>query len=98
MSGWWSKATEAQKLAQIDGGIDCEFTARQIALASGTTVAAIYRFVQRRGISLPDRGGMPRRAARKLNDRAAYLRGEPVNLWGNTEPQDEFALDEREGA
>lgn len=33
--GWWYRASTEQKLAQVDGGIECGLTARQIALFSG---------------------------------------------------------------
>lgn len=102
-SSWWSKATEAQKLAQIDGGIECGLTARQIAIASGMDedeAPSVRWFANNHLRSIPHKtkfnSGRRTYPSRRLsaNDRAAYLRGEPINLWGNTEPQDEFALDE----
>jgi hypothetical protein len=35
MSGWWTNATLEQRLAQIDGGIECGMTARAIGACSG---------------------------------------------------------------
>lgn len=32
---WWSRASTEEKLAQIDGGIACGMTARQIAMCVG---------------------------------------------------------------
>jgi len=36
--GWWYSATQEQKLAQIDGGIECGMTAREIALNCGASL------------------------------------------------------------
>lgn len=33
--GWWYRASREQKLAQIDGGIECGLTAREVAICSG---------------------------------------------------------------
>jgi hypothetical protein len=104
---WWNTATQAQKLAQIDGGIECGLTARQIAIASGMDEAeavSVRWFANNHLRSIPHKtrfnSGRRPYPSRKLsvNQRAAYLRGEPVDLWGNAEPQDEFALDTSEEA
>lgn len=41
---WWSKATVRQKLAQLDGGIELEMSAEQIAICSGTTADDVEKF------------------------------------------------------
>lgn len=33
--GWWYSATTEQRLAQIDGGIECGMTAKQVAMNCG---------------------------------------------------------------
>lgn len=33
--GWWYRATKAQRLAQLDGGIECGMSAPQIAMNCG---------------------------------------------------------------
>ena len=92
---WWSKATEAQKLAQIDGGIECGMTGPQVAMASGTTRSAVHSFAIAHGRKFPMRTGTAsrKRMGKWYHDRAAFARGDRVNFWGNTEPEDEFALD-----
>jgi hypothetical protein len=46
---WWSRASTEQKLAQIDGGIDCGMSARHIATNVGATREAITIFGHRHG-------------------------------------------------
>lgn len=93
---WWSKASEAQKLAQIDGGISLGMSHAQIAMASRTSAGAIAGFASRhnRVFSVKSGTASQRRMGSIYRDRAAYARGDRINLWGNTEAQDEFALDE----
>lgn len=100
---WWFKASEAQRLAQIDGGIECGMTSRQIAVASGLDGEdrkTVAWFAQNHLRKIPhktkfkaQREPAPVRGA-VARDRRSYIAGERVNLWGNAEPQDEFALDE----
>jgi len=35
---WWSNATQEQRLAQIDGGIECGMTSKQIAMCLGAPI------------------------------------------------------------
>lgn len=46
---WWSRASTEQKLAQIDGGIECGMSGRFIAMNVGTTRAAVLEFGRRHG-------------------------------------------------
>lgn len=50
---WWSNATEQQKLAQIDGGIECGMTTRQIAMNCGATRAAVASYGRDHGRTFP---------------------------------------------
>ena len=97
-NNWWHGATTAQRLAQLDGGLECGMTAGQIASVSGTTQNAVWHFASTYGRRFKV-GGISRSHQRARNvtaDRSAYLRGERVDLWGSEQRQDEFALDEVE--
>ncbi|MDK4720100.1 hypothetical protein PH552_12170 [Rhizobium sp. CNPSo 3968] len=50
---FWEKSTDKQKLAQIDGGIECRLTIRQIAMNCGTTRAALSHFARKHGRTFP---------------------------------------------
>lgn len=41
---WWYRASKDQKLAQIDGGIECGICAKHIAMNVGATVSAAQEF------------------------------------------------------
>ncbi len=46
---WWSRASREQKLAQIDGGIECGVSAKHIAMNVGASVSAIHEYGRRNG-------------------------------------------------
>lgn len=50
---FWTTATREQKLAQIDGGIECGMTARQVAMCLGASTthggATVLMFAARNG-------------------------------------------------
>lgn len=48
-SSWWSRASRDQKLAQIDGGIECGVSAKHIAMNVGASVSAVHEFGRRHG-------------------------------------------------
>lgn len=97
-SSWWHNATTEQRLAQIDGGIECGMTSTQIAMASRTSRNVIGAYASAHGRVFPHKARPATvRHHSVLRNRKAYLRGDPIDLWGNTEAQEEF-LDEREGA
>jgi hypothetical protein len=50
---FWENSTDAQKLAQIDGGIDCTMTIRQIAMNCGTTPSRLAYFGRIHGRKFP---------------------------------------------
>ena len=50
---FWRKASIEQKLAQIDGGIECDMTIRQIAMNVGATRTAVAEFGRRHGRRFP---------------------------------------------
>ena len=58
MNGWWYRASQPQKLAQIDGGIQLGMTAKQVAMLSGVAGdhahAIVNNFALRHGRSFPD--------------------------------------------
>lgn len=104
---WWHRASTEQKLAQIDGGIECGMTARQVGLASGRglNVAgwAVASVARRHGRAFPDvgkgnervRAGIKRRGDIG-RDRRAFLAGDRVDFFSAQGPSDEFMLDEAE--
>jgi len=101
MTTWWDKASTAERLAQIDGGIECGLTMAEVAIASGTSFGAIAGFCNRQGLKFGTRSthtAGQRRTGKIRSDRSAYIRGDHIDLWGNADHRDEFALDEREGA
>lgn len=83
---WWANASTEQRLAQIDAGIELGMTARQVAMASGIEDARpISRFAFYHGRKFLEgsnrrSAGMDRSAAKK-SARAAYFRGEAVDMW-----------------
>lgn len=54
---FWNTATQEQKLAQIDGGIECGMNARQVATNLGTTLGAVGTFARNHGRSFGGRAG-----------------------------------------
>lgn len=86
MNGWWHRASTEQKLAQVDAGIEIGLTARQVALACGVersqTVTQFANYHERKFTNGAVRAmaSLNRHAARK-SARAAYFRGEEVDLW-----------------
>lgn len=96
--GWWHNASVEQRLAQIDGGIECGLTAGQVAMVSGSTPGAVGSFAIFYGRKFPAKNKASSasiaRAGAKKRDRAAYMSGRPVDFWGNGQVHDEFALDE----
>jgi len=96
MTNWWDKASTAERLAQIDGGIALGMTSAQIAMASGTTRFVITSTASQNGRSLglhkPSHGR--NRHHDRNRDRSAYLRGDSIDLWGTADHRDEFELDE----
>lgn len=94
---WWDKASTEERLAQIDGGLECGLTARQVAMASRAVRSQIVKFAGAHGRHFPMTGsGTPshQRKNKARVDRSAFFRGEPVDMWGNEVPKAEFPLDE----
>jgi hypothetical protein len=50
---FWKTATKEQKLSQIDGGIECGMSARQIGLNLGTSRDNVIAFANGNGRSFP---------------------------------------------
>ena len=49
MTTFWQTATQEQKLAQIDGGIECGMNARQVGTNCGAMRDHVLRFAQLHG-------------------------------------------------
>lgn len=86
--GWWHRASQAQKLAQLDAGIELGMAAAQIALASGASRPAVASFADYHHRIIPrsdhrNQFSSSRRARRKFSAKVAYERGEPVNFWSD---------------
>lgn len=100
-AGWWHRASTEQRLAQLDGGIECGLTARQIAVISQTTRHAVlqYAHIHRRPLaaSRADASGdggaaYQAKLRRERARRQAYQSGEPVDFWRESKPAtDELA-------
>lgn len=85
-SEWWYSASQAQKLAQIDGGLECGMTATQVAMVSGTVSGTVQGFAQKHDRSFPVNTGKYVAAGHKTRrgnhaSKAAYLRGDAVDFW-----------------
>jgi hypothetical protein len=83
--GWWHHASEAERLAQIDAAIELGMTARQCAMNCGAALSAVRYLANSCGRFFPNTGTSTpsHRRARSLSaDKRAYLRGEPINMWG----------------
>lgn len=50
---FWKTATKEQKLSQIDGGIECGMTARQIGMNCGTSKTNVQKFAEYYARSFP---------------------------------------------
>lgn len=50
---FWNTATQEQKLAQIDGGIECGMNSTQIAMNCGTDRIIVIGFAHHRGRKFP---------------------------------------------
>lgn len=79
--GWWYRASREQKLAQIDGGIECGLTAREIAICSGLLQERrlkVNNFATAHGRKLPTPQWKRADATvrRKGNARRAYWQGD----------------------
>ncbi len=67
---FWEKSTDEQKLAQIDGGIECLMTIRQIAMNCRTTQAAVGHLGRKYGRAFPARFSSPAAGKRAISVRA----------------------------
>ncbi len=84
---WWDQASVEQRLAQIDGGIECGLSARFVAIASGCSDAKsryISAFARDHGRHFPfgraaSHGGQMRRSELAELKRA-YKFGEAVDF------------------
>lgn len=88
MSGWWDRATNAERLAQIDGGIELGMMPRHVAWNLGVRYLTLVQFAHKHGrkFAYTVRGVYHDRRAARVRpvqvSRAAYFSGEPVDFWG----------------
>lgn len=89
--GWWYRATDAERLAQIDEAIDLGFTAKQVAINCGcaegggivTAFAAMHNRHFDNVIAVHKRPNLgPRRAVCLATAKEAFLNGDAIDLWG----------------
>jgi hypothetical protein len=80
MSGWWASATLEQRLAQIDGGIECGLAAREVAMICGIRVAhpaeMVAAFASRHGRKFPQKYRGGETMWRKAELRHAFWQGD----------------------
>lgn len=95
-SDWWYSATPDQKLAQIDGGIECGMTAAQVAMVSGTSGNTALHFAGDHGRSFVARkpSGSKRRFFGVQRQRAAYSNGDAVDFWQEPTPTNTAEVEE----
>jgi len=74
---WWDHASVEQRLAQINGGIECGLTARQIGLCVGARPSQVHAVAINGGLHIP-RGQHPgaRRSKQMGELKRAYWQGE----------------------
>lgn len=76
---FWQTSSQAQKLAQIDGAIECGMTARQVAVNLGTTRSTIISFALKHdrhfGRNIDGyKGAVKQQIARKMRLQGEYER------------------------
>lgn len=96
-SAWWPRASQSQRLAQLDGGIEVGLTAPQMAMVLGGNPNGIRQFAWLHGRKIGRGGNNARLAAVQDLYRAkrAFIRGEYVDFFGADDvAPDEFRLEE----
>lgn len=87
---WWSKATTEQRLAQIDGGIECGMSANHIGMNCGTSASTCGAFGRNHGRSFPNKNG---RFTKQAKDTAYILSSRrAAELTGKSETQQPAAF------
>lgn len=79
MSGWWYRATQEQKLAQIDAAIEVGMTVPQVAINCGANVNTVGSFATNHGRHF---SGFSKNQQRKTKRDSAIVRwenGKPVS-------------------
>lgn len=90
MTSWWSNASRDQKLQQIDAGISLGMSAKQIALALGTTTGCINQYGWRHDRSFPTPIEAIRSKANKASKVGSSIRMSRMN--GNEEMDHDLAF------
>lgn len=79
--GWWYRATDEQRLAQIDGAIECGMTMNQVVMNCGAkSTGAVSMFASRRGRSF---GTINRRSVKLTTSARETLRIYWAKVSGN---------------
>jgi len=91
--GWWYRASQEQRLRQIDAGIELGMTAKQVAMVSGTMVGTVFSFSRLHGrhfytpATVYSKKGNDARWA-SVRAHHAYFSGRPVDeIWRNAPRQ-----------
>jgi len=102
--GWWYRASIEQRLAQIDGGVECGLTARQVAMVSGVDMdrhpaQVVASFAIKHGRHFPNGrfSGVQKTGLRIggiKRDRSQYLRGNNVDFWNGDAHGDPVEVEE----
>ncbi len=69
---WWKNASTDERMAQVEGGLECSMTAAQIATASRTTRQEVIAFGEEHGLRFRERRGanQPKKPPSPIFDRA----------------------------
>jgi hypothetical protein len=95
-SGWWYRASQSQKLGQVDAARELGMTAKAVAIVCGAAAAStVHDFARRHGRYFDEHAeaaaetgirawsGTDRRAPMRQAAQAFY-KGETVDFWGGT--------------
>lgn len=92
MTSWWSNASKAEKLKQIDAGISLGMSAKQIALALGTTTECIHQYGWKNDRSFPTPMSVIRSKAIKASKANSSIRMSRMNGHEETEHDLAFSI------
>lgn len=79
MSGWWHRATQEQRLAQIDAAIELGMTCPQVAKNCGGSVSAVSGFALNHGRNFSGFSANQRRQIRRKIAIVRWENGRAIN-------------------